>query len=88
MTPVALAHLIMGDGAVMRGKGLIICTDSFNTKDVILLMNVLIIKYGLSCTLHKNREIYRIYISKSSMGLLVSIVKPHMVSSMLYKIGL
>jgi hypothetical protein len=78
----------MGDGAVMREKGLRICTDSFSTKDVILLMNVLIIKYRLSCTLHKNKEVYRIYIPKSSMVLLVSIVKPHMVPSMLYKIGL
>lgn len=40
LTPVALAHLIMGDGAVHREKKLRICSDSFNVSDVIRLMNV------------------------------------------------
>ena len=50
LTPVALAHLIMGDGSV-RPQGLILCTDSYSLNDVVRLMNVLIIKYRLECTL-------------------------------------
>jgi hypothetical protein len=46
LTPVALAHLIMGDGAV-RPSGLILCTDSYTVADAVRLMNVLIIRYRL-----------------------------------------
>jgi hypothetical protein len=49
LTPVALAHMIMGDGSVQR-HGLIICTDSYSIEDTIRLINVLIIKYRLECT--------------------------------------
>lgn len=41
LTPVALAHLIMGDGGV-RNHGLVLCTNSFVTKDVVRLLNVLV----------------------------------------------
>jgi hypothetical protein len=50
LTPVALAHLIMGDG-VAKSHGLLICTDSYTLPDIILLINVLIIRYKLDCTL-------------------------------------
>ena len=57
LTPIALAHLIMGDGSVSR-HGLIICTDSYELKDVIRLMNVLIIKYRVESTIrvHKKKK--------------------------------
>jgi hypothetical protein len=88
LTPVALAHWIMGDG-VARPNGLILCTDSFTLPDVIRLMNVLMIKYQLNCTLRQhNPNQYRIYIRESSMSQLRSIVLPHMDPSMFYKIGL
>jgi hypothetical protein len=86
LTPVALAHLIMGDGSVQR-HGLIICTDSYSIQDVVLLMNVLVIRYRLECTLRVHRKNqYRIYIRQNSMSLLQRIVMPHMHSSMLYKL--
>lgn len=86
LTPVVLAHLIMGDGSVSR-HGLIICTDSYKIEDTIRLMNVLIIKYGLECSLRAHRKNqYRIYIRQASMSLLLRIVGPHMHSSMLYKL--
>lgn len=76
LTPEALANLIMGDGSAQPKGGLIICTDSFTILDTVRLMNVLIIRYGLRCTLHKKRENqYRIYISKNSMNNLVSIIE-------------
>jgi hypothetical protein len=49
LTPIALAHMIMGDG-VAKPHGLIICTDSYSIEDTIRLINVLIIKYRLECT--------------------------------------
>jgi hypothetical protein len=62
LTPIALAHLIMGDGYYVN-KGILLCTECYSIQDVVRLMNVLIIRYNLKCTLHKvsyNRG-YRIY---------------------------
>ena len=50
LTPVALAHTIMGDGKESR-HGLVLCTDSYKLIEVIRLMNVLIIRYRLECTM-------------------------------------
>jgi len=64
-TPVVFAHLIMGDGG-FKSKGIFLCADSYSIQDVVRLMNVLIIRYDLKCTLHKSYENYRIYISRNS----------------------
>jgi len=90
LTPIALAHMIMGDGSVQQ-HGLIICTNSYSIEDVVRLMNVLIIRYRLKCTLRlkkrqNNKIEYTIYISQSSMPSLLNIVSPFMHSSMLYKL--
>jgi hypothetical protein len=90
LTPITLAHMIMGDGSVER-HGLKICTNSYSIEDVVRLMNVLIIRYRLKCTLRLNRRNnkieYMIYISQSSMSTLRTIVSPYFHSSMLYKIS-
>lgn len=84
--PVALTHWIAGDGTRSK-KGLILCTDSYSLKEVIILINVLIIRYNFICTLRVVRDNqYRIYISEKSLNSLKKIVIPHMDSSMLYKI--
>jgi len=86
LTPIALAHMIMGDGSVQR-HGLIICTDSYTIEDTIRLINVLIIKFRLECSLWAPRKNqYRIYIQQGSMASLLNIVSPFMHSSMLYKL--
>jgi hypothetical protein len=91
LTPVALAHFIMGDGTAQHG--LTICTNSFSAYDVVRLLNVLVIRYNLSCTIHlrrnqnKKKIEYLIHIRQRSMPLLRSIVAPYFHPSMLYKIG-
>lgn len=86
LTPVALAHMIQGDGA-KHGSGLLICTDSFSIQDAVRLTNVLIIKYRLDCTVRFPNKIRpRVYIRGSSMSVLRSIVTKHMNPSMLYKL--
>ena len=88
LAPIALAHLVMGDGNASR-HGLVLCTDSYKLIDVIRLMNVLIIKYRLECTLRFHTSTQpRIYIREQSMPWLRQIIKPYMCSSMLYKIKL
>lgn len=91
LTPVALAHLIMGDGEA-RQSGLVLCTNSFSVQDVVRLMNVLIVRYGLDCILRlkkqNNKIEYLIYIRQGSMPLLRSLVAPYFHPSMYYKINL
>ena len=88
ITPIALAHWIMGDGSY-TGKGLLLCTDSFLIEEVVLLINVFIIKYSINCCVQYSTKKYpRIYIRKESMLKLRKIVLPHMHESMLYKLGL
>ena len=87
LSPIALAHLIQGDGQ-RREYGLVICTDSFTLKDVVRLVNVLILRYKLICTIRENKSgQFRIYISSKSMSTLRSIVLPYFVDSMLYKLN-
>lgn len=88
LTPVALAHLVMGDGSVQR-HGLIICTDSYELIDIVRLMNVLIIKYNIDCKLRYHTPSQpRIYISERSMPIVRNLVKPYIAECMLYKIKL
>jgi hypothetical protein len=86
LTPVALAHLILGDGTNDHGYGIILCTDSYTLKDVVRLLNVLIIRYRLDCILRKHGEYNLIYIRRRSIPLLRTIVTPYFHSSMLYKL--
>ena len=88
LTPVGLAHWIMGDGT-FNGITLLLCTDSYTIKEVVLLINVLIIKYEIHCTIrYYNQHYPRIYILKKSLPKMRQVVLPYMHSSMLYKLGL
>lgn len=86
LTPVALAHLIMGDG-YRRHHGLVLCTDSYSVQDIVRLINVLIIKYRLECTLRYHTPTQpRVYIREGSMSILRDLIRPFMIKSMFYKI--
>jgi hypothetical protein len=88
LTPIALAHLIMGDGSA-KSHGLIICTDSYTVQDVVRLMNVLMIRYRLELQFIFHSQSYpRILIRQRSMPLLRAVVLPHMCQSMIYKLGI
>ncbi len=88
LTPIALAHLIMGDGSYVS-NGILLCTDSYSIQDIVRLMNVLIIRYDLKCTLHKinKNQTYRIYISRNSIWKVEKLIKPFLITSMYYKLG-
>jgi len=55
LTPVAIAHMIMGDGTA-REYGLEICTNSYSLEDVVRLINVLMIRYRLECTIRLKKQ--------------------------------
>ena len=89
LTPLALAVLIMDDGA-WTNVGVRIATNSFTLKEVELLSDVLKSKYNLETTIQKIwiKDQYSIYITKQSIPNLRNIVGPFMHSSMLYKLGI
>lgn len=87
LTPVALAHWIMGDGTWV-GCGVILCTDSYKLQDIVRLMNVLKIRYNIDCTLRYCKKYPRLYINSKSIPLLRSIVFPYIHSSFQYKFNL
>lgn len=83
---LALSHWIMGDGS-KRNKGITLCTDGFNLKEVIILVNILIINFQINPTIHKEKKYYRIYINKKDLDKIYTHIKPHFVDSFLYKIS-
>lgn len=85
---MALAIWIMDDGGRV-GQGLKLATNSFTYEDCFRLSEVLFKLYDLKTSVASAgvTNQYVIYVFKESMPLLRNIVKPHMVSSMLYKLG-
>lgn len=87
LTPIALAHLIMGDGT-FNGITLLLCTDSYSHKRSCYI-NVLVIKNDVHCTIRYYNNIYpRIYVKKKSLLKVYNIVLPFMHSTMFYKLGI
>jgi len=84
LTPVALAHWIMGSGIKLKGRGILLCSDSFNISEVVTLMNVLMVRYKLTCTLQSVNNRHRIYIYHSSLNTLRTTVKSYMLPSRTY----
>lgn len=91
-TPVALAHWIMGDG-YFTDSSVKICTDNFTEVEVLRLINVLTVKFGIKAFANKRSNpngqiMWRIRISKLSMDKLISLVSPYFIPEMLYKLGI
>lgn len=90
LTPLALAHLIMQDGAKGSSGGLYICTDFFKPKDTQRIAKYIIKTYNLKVTTPKapgNKGALRIYFLASSMSKVRLLVLDHMHPSMIYKLG-
>lgn len=75
----------MCDGAFTH-KGLTLCTDSFTLKDVVILMNVLLIKYNIRNNLHNAGGHPRIYVPRKEIYKLKNIVNKHIIPFSRYKI--
>lgn len=84
---ISIAYWIMGDGA-KKNKGITLCTDSFSFKEVVLLMNILKIKFDINSTIHLEKYKPRIYINNKELEKILPHIKPYIVKSMLYKLSL
>jgi len=90
MTPVVLAHLIMGDGNLKKGDNIIrIYTNSFTKTEVEHLAFVITNKLGIiTKAVHDRKGQYMLTISKSQLDKVKSLIEPYMHPSMLYKLGI
>ena len=87
LTPLALAHWIMGDGS-KQDEGIHLSVYVFTKSDVDLLIIALKQKYNLECFIHPTDKGLRIYINKKNMEILKPLIFNHIVPSMKYKINL
>lgn len=92
LTPLGIAHWIMGDGYFADGC-VKICTDNFTEQEVFYLIQVLLDKFSIKATANKRtntngKVLWRIRISKSSMEKLKLLVGPYIIPEMLYKLGI
>lgn len=97
LTPLALAIWIMDDGGwVATSKSLRIATNNYTFEEVKLLVNILETKFNLSCTIQKLSkkggngplDKYNIYFRVVSVPRIRELVKPYIIPSMMYKLGL
>jgi hypothetical protein len=76
----------MGDGTGNAWRGLYLCTDSFSNYDVIRLMNVMLISYGIESNFVFVSGKTRIYIPSTQNKKVYKLVINYIHPSMLYKI--
>lgn len=82
---IALAHWIQGDGSKF-GKGFVLCTHGFTLEEVVLLVNILIIKFDLNPFIQKDQGKYRIYINGKDLQKIKPQLLPYFWDHFLYKI--
>lgn len=83
LTWEALAHWIQGDGTY--SSGITIQTQSFSIKEIVLLINVLIIKFQLECSIHTQEKYKVIYIKSKSIKKNLHLLMPYIHPTMMYK---
>lgn len=65
----------MGDGA-KRNKGITMCTDCFSIKEVVILINILKIKFNIDATIHTEKYRWRIYINNNELSKILPRILP------------
>jgi hypothetical protein len=94
LSPIAIAHWIMGDGTFDGGRHqrIIICTDCFNLSEINYLRFILLNKFKISSRVkpgkRQGKMYYRISITGENRKNFQNLVSPFIVSSLLYRIGL
>lgn len=87
LSPLSLAVWYMDDGSWCRQSDLYLNTQQFSDFDQECALKILA-NMGIEAGLNKDKEYKRIRIRKESVRTFVKIVKPYIIPSMRYKIGL
>jgi hypothetical protein len=90
LTPIALANFIMSDGSFHKTTHIFrFCTNNFTKQEVQLLSTAIYNRYSIESKLeHARKEQYMLRIRKTQVPKLREVVKPYIIPSMLYRIGL
>ena len=83
LTWEALVQWIEGDGTY--SSGITLQTQCFTINELVIIINVLIIKFGLECTIHKQENYFVIYIKSKSLKKNLHYMLPYIHPTMLYK---
>lgn len=83
LTWEGLVHWICGDGTY--SSGITLQTQCFTIEELVLIINVLIVKFGLECTIHKQYNYSLIYIKSKSIKKNLHKMLPYIHPTMLYK---
>jgi len=94
LSPIVMAVWFMDDGSIKskRHRALILNTQSFSKPELQTLMRILEEKFGIRMVLRKQSrkqiEIYQLITTSDSVERFVEIIKPHILPSMRYKLGI
>ncbi len=83
VTPLSLAVWYMDDGNYSEGRNVKIAIDGFDLRSREKLRSLLLRKFNIESTLHKNGKLR---ISNNSLSRFFNLVKPFVHSSMKYKV--
>nr|YP_008475182.1 hypothetical protein [Candida labiduridarum]AGS44490.1 hypothetical protein [Candida labiduridarum] len=94
ISPISLAHWLMGDGTYT--SSIILCSDTFSKDEVIKLINYLDKQYNIKSTIlvikyiNNNKLItrYRVRVRANSTHKFILLVKKHLLPEFYYKLGL
>lgn len=87
LDPIMLAVWFMDDGSRCRDSDVYLNTQQFNEESQKTLIRMLS-DIGLEATLNKDKQYQRIRFFKKSIPVLFNLIKPYIIPSMKYKIGL
>jgi hypothetical protein len=79
----ALVHFIQGDGAY--SSGITLQTQCFTLEEQLLIVNVLMVKFQMECSIHKQGNYNVIYIKSKSIKKNMHNMLPYIHPTMLYK---
>ncbi|MBX7138474.1 MAG: hypothetical protein K1X83_10880 [Oligoflexia bacterium] len=87
LSPLSLAVWIMDDGA-RDANQLRINTQCFSEAENLRLIETIKAKLGISATLNRDKNKFRLRVSASGMPIVRQLVAPHIIPSMQYKLSL
>lgn len=85
--PLGLAIWYMDDGALHNPTGLYLSTNGFNHESQLKLVNVLKDNFDIIAHIHKNQDKEILFIVQKDRDKFFDIIRPHICSSMKYKLG-
>lgn len=90
LSPMVLAIWFMDDGSTKskQHRALILNTQSFTVLELRRLIGVIKDRFNIEMTLRKQRNRHQLLVASQTVGKFVEIIKPYILPSMRYKLGI